>query len=292
MTYAELNGFRMFFRKGGSGDALVFIHGGIASLARTLKDPGTSGWGDLDAFFAASFRYVNYDRRGCRQSSCPEGGYDLPNQVEDLRALLDHLGIERTHLVASSAGGPIGIVFAATYPQRTRALVLAGTALRLFPEEDPPSQIVRAQIALLDAQGPEAAFNARPTGVEASLDVLWAHEEAEATGDLDAWRAEQDEYARRAALVPHDERVRRYAAELRSAQAYITCDVEQYARRVSVPTLILHGTNDREVYFRWAFEMTRAMPRAVFRPFEGGHHGLLYYSDEARQETMSFLRAH
>jgi pimeloyl-ACP methyl ester carboxylesterase len=243
-------------------------------------------------FFAAHFRYVSYDRRGCRLSSCPDQSYELTNQAADLRALLDFLGIGRTHLVASSAGGPIGIVFAARHPQRTRALVLAGTALALFPAGDPPSDIVREQIALLEAKGPEAAFAARPAGVEPSLDVLWAHEEADAKGELDAWRAEQMEYARRAALVPHDERVRRYAAELRSAQAYITCDVESFAARVRAPTLILHGTDDREVYFRWAEATAQAMPRATFRRFEGGHHSLLYYNDEAREEALTFLRAH
>ncbi len=130
MPYAQLNGFRMFYREGGTGDALVFIHGGIASLSRALRNPDEYGWGGLDEFFAAHFHYVNYDRRGCRLSSCPDHGYELENQADDLRELLDLLGIERTHLVASSAGGPIGVVFAATYPQRTRALVLAGTPLR------------------------------------------------------------------------------------------------------------------------------------------------------------------
>jgi pimeloyl-ACP methyl ester carboxylesterase len=291
MAYADLNGFRMFYQDGGSGDALVFIHGGIASFARTLKNPDEYGWGGTDELFASHFRYITYDRRGCRLSSCPEGGYELENQAEDLRALLDHLGIERTHLVASSAGGPIGIVFAATYPRTTQALVLAGTALRLFPEDDPASAIVRQQVASLDANGPEAAFALRPAGVEASLDVLWSEEEARAKGELGPWRAEQEEYARRAALAPHDERVRRYAAELRSAQAFITCDVERYARRVSAPTLILHGTDDREVYFPWAEAMARVMSGAIFRRFDGGHHSLLYYSDEAREETISFLRA-
>src|SRR2546428_400688 len=146
--------------------AIWSIGGGIAGLARTLRQPDESDWGRLDHFFATHFRYVSYDRRGCRLSSCPEQGYELTNQAEDLRALLDLLGIERAHLVASSAGGPIGFVFAATYPQRTRALVLAGTALALFPVGDPPSDIVRAQIALLEAQGQEAAFAVRPVGVD------------------------------------------------------------------------------------------------------------------------------
>ena len=282
----------MYHQEGGSGDALVFVHGGIASLARTLKAPDQYGWGDLDRFFAAQFRYVSYDRRGCRLSSCPEQGYELANQAEDLRALLDLLEIERAHLVASSAGGPIGIVFAATHPQRTRSLVLAGTALALFPAGDPPSDIVRGQIELLEANGPEAAFAARPAGVEASLDVLWGREEAQARGEVEAWVAEQEEYARRAALVSHDERVRRYAAELRSAQAYIACDVAQYALGVEAPTLILHGTDDREVYFRWGEAMAQVMTRAIFRPFDGGHHSLLYNSDEARAMALGFILAH
>ena len=290
MPYTELNGFRMSYATGGSGDTLAFIHGGMASLASALKHTDAYGWGDLDRFFAAHFRYVSYDRRGCRLSSCPDQGYELLNQAEDLRALLDLLGIERAHLVASSAGGPIGIVFAATYPQRTQALVLAGTALALFPAGDPPSDIVRDQIARLASKGPDAAFAARPPGVEASLDVLWAHEEAAATGELEAWQTEQEEYARRAALIPDGERVRRYAAELRSAQAYITCDVASYAARVVASTLILHGSDDREVYFSWGEAMARAMPRATFRPFPGGHHSLLYYSDEARDTALNFLR--
>lgn len=290
MLYVELNGFRMFYREGGSGVPLVFIHGGIASLARSLKNPDEYVWGDLEHFFASHFRYVSYDRRGCRLSSCPDGGYELKNQAEDLRAVLDHLAIDRAHVVASSAGGPIGLVFAATYPQRTRALVLTGTALTLFPAGDPPSDIVRQQIALLETEGAAAAFAARPAGVEASLDVLWGHEEAQAKGELTAWRAEQAEYARRASAVPHDERVRRYAAELRSAQAYITCDVGAYAARVHVPTLILHGTDDREVYFPWGEALARSIPHATFMRYEGGHHSLLHHSDEARRATLDFTR--
>src|SRR5712692_8310476 len=98
----------MFFRESGSGDPLVFVHGGIASLARALKG-SNDHMSDLDRFFASHFRHVSYDRRGCRRSSCPDTGYDLENQAEDLRALLDHLAIDRAHVVASSAGGPIGL---------------------------------------------------------------------------------------------------------------------------------------------------------------------------------------
>ena len=86
--------------------------------------------------------------------------------------------------------------------------------------------------------------------------------------------------------------VRRYAAELRSAQAYITCDVESFAGRILAPTLVLHGTDDREVYFRWSEAMAQAIPRATFRRFEGGHHSLLYYNDEAREQALTFLGAH
>lgn len=192
-------------------------------------------------------------------------------------------------MVASSAGGPIALVFAATYPERANRLVLVGTALDLFPEGDAPADVMRAQIALLNEQGPDLAFARRPEGVEASLDVLWGHEEAEAKGRLAEWRAEQEEYARRAARLPTPERVRRYAAELRSAEAYVTCDVRGYAARVAAPTLILHGTDDREVYFAWGEELARAMPRAKFQPFEVGHHSLLYYSAAARDACLTFL---
>ena len=111
---------------------MVYVHGGFASLATVLRPLNPFDWG-WEHDFAAQFHFVTYDRRGCYRSSSPDTGYDLLTHVHDLTGLLDHLCIAAAHIIGSSAGGPIAIMFAATQPERVRSLVLTGTALDLFP---------------------------------------------------------------------------------------------------------------------------------------------------------------
>ena len=92
--------------------------------------------------------------------------------------------LDEVHVIGSSAGGPIAILFAAIYPERTRSLVLAGTAANLWPDEDPVTRIVKEQREILDRLGAAAAWDNRPTGVELSLDVLWEREEMKERGVL------------------------------------------------------------------------------------------------------------
>ena len=145
MPYTTINGFRMFYDVRGQGDVVVFIHGGFPSLDMHLRANSNGVWGwEMD--FTSEFRYVMYDRRGCWLSSRPESDYDLENQARDLAELLDHLDIERAHVIGSSAGGPIAILFATLYPARVKSLVLAGTAAHLWPDDDPITRIIEKSV--------------------------------------------------------------------------------------------------------------------------------------------------
>ena len=106
MPKANVNGFEMYYEDGGEGPALVFIHGGFPSLQSALNAPVPYDWG-WERDFAQHFHFVWYDRRGCYRSASPPEGYDLLNQARDLEGLLDYLHIPSTHLIGSSAGGPI-----------------------------------------------------------------------------------------------------------------------------------------------------------------------------------------
>ena len=181
MPYTHVNGFDLYYETGGQGAPVIFVHGGFPSLASTLNDFAQWTW-TWENDFARSFNFTWYDRRGCYRSSCPEGGYDLENQALDLASLLDALHIPSVHVIGSSAGGPISLIFAALWPQRVRSLTLAGTGLNLFPEGDPVSDLIRQHITILDNEGAEAAFDRRPAGVEASLEPLWIVDEMQARG--------------------------------------------------------------------------------------------------------------
>lgn len=184
MPRARINGINLYYEDGGIGAPVVFIHGGFPSLAMKLQDVDEWAW-TWERDFAARFHFIWYDRRGCYRSDSPADGYALENQARDLAALLDHLQLDSAHVIGSSAGGPIAIIFAALWPHRVRSLILAGTGLEFFPEEgDPISDIIRRQIELLDEAGVEVAFDARPPRVQTSFESLWRAEEEAARGRL------------------------------------------------------------------------------------------------------------
>ena len=286
----ELNGFTTEVREAGDGSPAVFVHGGFASLGAALRDPEANEW-SWEWELAARHRFVTYHRRGCGLASCPEGGYELENQAGDLELLLDRLEIDAAHVVASSAGGPIAVLFAAGRPARVRSLVLVGTALDLFPAQDRISAILRRQIRLLEEHGPRAAFEERPAGVEVWFETLWRCAEAEERGTMRELLAEEEKLAGRARELREEERLRYHTAELRSIAAYMELELRPYAARVRTPTLVLHGERDTIVPAAWGEELAGAIPGARLSTWAGGHHGLFFESREARREVLAFLDA-
>src|SRR6266568_1083097 len=96
---------------------------------------------DWKAFYdrLASFaRLILLDKRGTGLSDRPRDLGSLETRMDDIRAVLDAVGAERAVLVGSGAGGQPCAMFAATYPERTRALVLVNTPARAVKTEDYP----------------------------------------------------------------------------------------------------------------------------------------------------------
>jgi pimeloyl-ACP methyl ester carboxylesterase len=246
MPSKRINGFDLYYEAGGQGAPVAFVHGGFPSLASTLDDFSQWHW-TWEQDFSASCHFIWYDRRGCYRSSVPESGYELENQALDLALLLDALQLPSAHVIGSSAGGPISLVFAALFPQRVRSLTLVGTSIDLFPLGDPVSDLIRQLIAILDKEGAEAAFAQRPAGVETSLEPLWVGDERRARGRYGKYLQKEERLARQAQTMPKAERARSFAVELRAMQAYMRDHLPTYAQQVTCPTLVLHGSDDREV---------------------------------------------
>lgn len=116
--FIDVNGTRLYYEMAGTGQALVLIHG--FSLDRRI-------WDDQFERFAQTYHVIRYDLRGFGQSALPN---DQPYaHADDLKALLDHLGIGRAHLVGLSLGGWVAANFALAYPEVTHGLVLADAVL-------------------------------------------------------------------------------------------------------------------------------------------------------------------
>jgi 3-oxoadipate enol-lactonase len=114
---ASVNGTTLFYEAAGHGSVVVLLHAG--NLDRRVWDPQFLP-------LAREHRVIRYDQRGYGRSGPADAPY---RHHEDLRALLDGLGIQRASLVGLSGGGRIALDFALAYPGRVDRLVLAAPGL-------------------------------------------------------------------------------------------------------------------------------------------------------------------
>jgi len=121
----RVNGIDIHCTIEGDGPWVTLSH----SLACNL-----SMWDEQARLLAARYRVLRFDTRGHGGSDAPEGPYTLEQLADDAHALLDALGIERTHWVGLSMGGMIGQTFALRHPGRFDSLLLADTTSRRPPD--------------------------------------------------------------------------------------------------------------------------------------------------------------
>src|SRR5215211_5710763 len=95
-------------------------------------------WRGMYESFGSFARLIMLDKRGTGLSDRPRDLGTLEARMDDIRAVLDAVGAERAVLVGAGGGGQPCAMFAATYPERTRALVLVNTPARAVKTEDYP----------------------------------------------------------------------------------------------------------------------------------------------------------
>jgi 3-oxoadipate enol-lactonase len=134
MPLARINGIELYYEVHGDGPALVLAHGGGGSHL---------SWWQQVPTLSQHFRCVTFDHRGFGYSRDLADGPGPNAFVEDLRQLLDHLGIEKAALAGQSMGGWTVFGFAAAHPARASALVLSDTTAGM---DDP--EVIRAQASL------------------------------------------------------------------------------------------------------------------------------------------------
>jgi len=128
----------------------VLIHGHSADLR--LWEPQVS------ALLDAGYRVVRYDVRGHGRSSVPPTGYSWEHYLADLRALLDHLRVGRTHLAGISMGGAIALQLALEAPERVASLTLLDSALPGFAYSPQFEDDVERLREAVRVEGPRAAL--------------------------------------------------------------------------------------------------------------------------------------
>src|SRR2546423_4870171 len=116
---------------------LVFVPGFVSHLDLQWADPRIARFLEKLASFS---RLIMFDKRGTGLSDPVAGPAPLEDRMDDVRAVMDATGSERAALFGLSEGGPMSVLFAATYPERTRALLLCGTfATATLDADDNPA---------------------------------------------------------------------------------------------------------------------------------------------------------
>src|SRR6266508_3290620 len=134
--YAKRGDLSMAYQVLGEGDLdLVFIPGFISNGDLSWQAPLFS---ELFRRFESFARMITFDKRGTGLSERTLGFGSAEDRMDDIRAVMDAAGCERAALVGISEGGPLTILFAATYPERVSALVPWGTFARIQQGPDYP----------------------------------------------------------------------------------------------------------------------------------------------------------
>ncbi len=125
----------------GEGEPIVLVHGFASNKEVNWVAPG---W--VAALTGAGRRAIALDNRGHGQSSklYDPVDYDRANMAEDVRALLDHLGIGRADVMGYSMGARITANLALAHPRRLRSVTFGGLGIRLVSGGGLPSNVVRA----------------------------------------------------------------------------------------------------------------------------------------------------
>lgn len=125
MPNAAVNGISLYYEEEGKGEPLILLHG--------LGSDGRS-WEYQRPVFAQQYRVVVVDARGHGRSAKPPGPYSVPQFAADVFALLDHLQIDRFHLLGLSMGGMIGCQMAVDQPERFLSLTIVNSGPELVPQ--------------------------------------------------------------------------------------------------------------------------------------------------------------
>ena len=120
MPYAYLSGVHLWYNDtSGTGTPVIFLHAATGTCDSWVYQ--------LPAFTAAGFRCITYDRRQFGRSRPAPTGDQPGYGSDDLHGLADYLGLDRFHLVATAAGGAVGLDYALQRPERVRSLVVANS---------------------------------------------------------------------------------------------------------------------------------------------------------------------
>ncbi|MEA2465573.1 MAG: eukaryotic-like serine/threonine-protein kinase [Acidobacteriota bacterium] len=248
--YARSGDVNIAYQVVGDGPLdLVFVMGWVSHLEYFWQEPSFARFLRRLASFS---RLILFDKRGTGLSDRVTALPTLEERMDDVRAVMEAVGSERAALLGISEGGPMCSLFAATYPEKTSALVMIGTyAKRVWDPDYPWAPTLETRGLFFDEIREQWGG---PVGLE---------ERAPSVAADPAFRAWWSTYLRMGASP---------GAALRLTQMNADINVLSVLPLIRVPTLILHRTDDRCLRVEEGRYMAGMIPDARFVELPGEDH--------------------
>ena len=266
------DGTRLAYAVSGLGPPLVKAANYLTHLEHDWQGPVWRHW--LDAL-GTRRTLLRYDERGSGLSDRNVDDFSMDAWVSDLETVVDAANLQRFVLLGISQGASVGVAYAARHPERVSHLILYGGYARGRFNRDPtPDQFVESETMInairvgwgMDNPAFRQLFSTRLMPDGSAEQIHWLNELA------------------RVSATP------KTAADM--VRAFYHIDVTQLARRVSVPTLVLHARHDATVPFEEGRLLATLIPNARFVHLDSRNHILTEHEPAWRRfldEIDSFL---
>ncbi|HET8577067.1 MAG TPA: alpha/beta fold hydrolase [Methylomirabilota bacterium] len=264
MPYATLNGIRVHYETYGAGDPVLLING--------LGGPAVS-WLYQVRDLSKRYRVITFDNRGVGETDLPEAAaYPTGLMAEDARALLDHLEVERAHVVGASMGGTISMELAIRHARRVRSLGLLCTWAR---GDGRFLHTVQSWMATAAVLSPEDRFR--------YAIMPWVYT-AKVLGDSTV----VEDLVKRTMAYPFPTRPAAFERQGRGLLEWNGTRITEL-RRLRIPTLVLVGRDDILTPPTFSRELARLIPKARLRIVPGGHGFFIEEPDHVNRALLRFL---
>jgi class 3 adenylate cyclase len=252
--YARSDDICIAYQVTGEGPDVIWAPGTMSHLDMDWENPRRAMFFEK---FSQFCRLIRFDKRGTGLSDRPTKMATLEERTDDIRAVLDAVGIERAHLFGGSEGGSMASMFAAMHPERTQSLIIWGAQAKWINTPDHPwGQTWEEHQAMLDmihdgwptveyVVGPGAGMgrDADPAVIENMLRYM------------------------RAAASPSA--VRAYE----EMNAFI--DTRPILPLIKAPTMVMNRSGDPVAISAAAQDMASRIPGAIFKEYPGNSHSAM-----------------
>lgn len=270
-TITTTDGTEIFYKDWGSGQPIVFSHGWPLS---------SDDWDNQMLFFLSKgYRVIAHDRRGHGRSTQTPGGHDLDHYADDLAALVEHLDLHDAIHIGHSTGGGEVVRFLARHGEAraSKAVLISAVPPLMLQTEANPEGL------------PKSAFDGLQAQLAANRSVFYRNLAAGPFYNFDQPGVEPSE-----AVIANwwrqgmmGDALSHYDGIVAFSQTDFTADLT----RITVPTLVMHSTDDQIVpYVASGPKSAELLRNGTLKTYHGFPHGMpTTHADVVNADVLDFL---